>query len=99
MDKEKMMMKMKWMKRNVQMDLLLSMSFSLFGMLLIFGLGFVFPSINPYVVIKWIIIVAAVVFAYSFVMFVIMKVMHLRLKMAMKGDWKTEIKAKRSSKK
>jgi len=99
MDKEKMMMKMKWMKRNVQMDLLLSMSFSLFGMLLIFGLGFVFPSINPYVVIKWIIIVAAVAFAYSFVTFAVMKVMHLRLKMAMKGDWKTEIKAKRSSRK
>jgi hypothetical protein len=102
MDKEKMMMKMKWMKKNVQMDLLLSMSFSLFGMLLIFGLGFVFPSINPYVVIKWIIIVAAVVFAYSFVTFVVMKVMHLRLKMTMKGDWKKEVKevkAKRSSKK
>jgi len=97
MDKEKMMMKMKWMKKNVQLDLLLSMSFSLFGMLLIFGLGFVFPSINPYVVIKWIIIVAAVVFAYSFVTFMVMKVMHLRLKMAMKGEWK-EVKAKKTSK-
>jgi len=40
------------------------MSFSLFGMLLIFGLGFVFPTINPYIVIKWIIIVCAVVFVY-----------------------------------
>jgi len=98
MDKEKMMMKMKWMKKNVQMDLLLSMSFSLFGMLLIFGLGFVFPSINPYVVIKWIIIVAAVVFAYSFVTFVVMKVMHMKMKMAMKGEWK-ELKAKKTSKK
>ena len=89
---------MKWMKKNVQMDLLLSMSFSLFGMLLIFGLGFVFPSINPYVVIKWIIIVAAVVFAYSFVTFVVMKVMHMKMKMAMKGEWK-ELKAKKTSKK
>jgi hypothetical protein len=97
MDKEKLMMKMKWMKKNVQIDLLLSMSFSLFGMLLIFGLGFVFPSINPYVVIKWIIIVAAVVFAYSFVTFVVMKIMHIRLMLAMKGDWK-EIKAKKTSK-
>lgn len=44
---------------------LLSISFSVFGMLLIFGLGFVFPTINPYIVIKWIIIVAGVVFAYS----------------------------------
>ncbi|HET7098683.1 MAG TPA: hypothetical protein VFI61_00380 [Patescibacteria group bacterium] len=46
-------------------DFLLTISFSLFGMLLIFGLGFVFPTINPYVVIKWIIIVCAVVFAYA----------------------------------
>lgn len=45
--------------------LLMSIAFSLFGMLLIFGLGFVFPTINPYVVIKWIIIVCAVVFAYA----------------------------------
>ena len=36
--------------------LLLSMSFSLFGMLLIFGLGFIFPTVNPYIVIKWIVI-------------------------------------------
>jgi hypothetical protein len=40
-------------------------------MLLIFGLGFVFPEINPYVVIKWIIVVAAVVFAYSLLMYVV----------------------------
>jgi len=45
--------------------ILMSISFSVFGMLLIFGLGFVFPTINPYVVIKWIIIVAGVVFVYS----------------------------------
>jgi ABC-type dipeptide/oligopeptide/nickel transport system permease subunit len=47
----------------------MSISFSVFGMLLIFGLGFVFPTINPYVVIKWIIIVAGVIFAYSFLVF------------------------------
>lgn len=45
--------------------ILMSISFSVFGMLLIFGLGFVFPTINPYLVIKWIIIVAGVVFVYS----------------------------------
>ena len=44
--------------------LLLSISFSLFGMLLIFGLGFIFPEVNPYVVIKWIVIVAGAVFLY-----------------------------------
>ena len=94
-----MMWKMKSLRKMVMMDINMSIAFSVFGMLLIFGLGFVFPSINPYVVIKWIIIVAAVAFAYSFVTFAVMKVMHLRLKMAMKGDWKTEIKAKRSSRK
>jgi len=57
-------------------------------MLLIFGLGFVFPSINPYVVIKWIIIVASVVFAYAFITFAIFKVMKIRMKMTMKGEWK-----------
>lgn len=57
--------KIKWMKKNVMNNFLLSISFSVFGMLLIFGLGFVFPTINPYIVIKWIIIVCAVVFAYA----------------------------------
>ncbi len=52
-------------------DFLLTMSFSLFGMLLIFGLGFVFPTVNPYVVIKWIVIVCAVVFAYSTLMYIV----------------------------
>ncbi len=47
------------------LDFAMSMVFSLFGMLLIFGLGFVFPTIDPYVVIKWIVIACAVVFAYS----------------------------------
>lgn len=50
-------------------DFLLTISFSLFGMLLIFGLGFIFPTINPYVVIKWIIIVCAAVFAYAVLSF------------------------------
>jgi hypothetical protein len=48
-------------------DLLLTIAFSVFGMLLIFGLGFVFPTINPYEVIKWIIIVCAAVFAFALV--------------------------------
>ena len=52
-------------------NFLMSISFSVFGMLLIFGLGFVFPTINPYVVIKWIIIVAGVAFLYSFLFFLV----------------------------
>ena len=95
-------MKIKWMKRCMKDSLLLSMSFSLFGMLLIFGLGFVFPTINPYVVIKWIMIVCAVVFAYSFIMFLVVNIMMMRMKMMMKGEWKNdvkEVKVKKTSKK
>lgn len=61
-------------------NFLMSISFSVFGMLLIFGLGFVFPTINPYVVIKWIIIVAGVAFAYSFLAFLVKAVMMLKMK-------------------
>jgi hypothetical protein len=52
-------------------DLLLTIAFSVFGMLLIFGLGFVFPSINPYEVIKWIIIVCAAVFAFALLKYLV----------------------------
>lgn len=53
------------MNEKSNTDFLMSIAFSVFGMLLIFGLGFVFPTINPYIVVKWIVIVAAVVFVYS----------------------------------
>ena len=79
---EEIMMKMKLIRKHVMMSFLMSITFSIFGMLLIFGLGFVFPSINPYVVIKWIIIVCAVAFAYSLVTFAVMKVMHIKMMMA-----------------
>lgn len=59
-------------------NFLMSISFSVFGMLLIFGLGFVFPTINPYVVIKWIIIVAGVAFAYSFLAFLVKALMMIK---------------------
>ncbi|HJY98362.1 MAG TPA: hypothetical protein VJ227_01465 [Patescibacteria group bacterium] len=59
-------------------NFLMSISFSVFGMLLIFGLGFVFPTINPYVVIKWIIIVAGVIFAYSFLIFLFRALMMMK---------------------
>jgi hypothetical protein len=81
-------MKMSWLQRQLKIDVLMSISFSVFGMLLIFGLGFVFPSINPYVVIKWIIIVAGVVFLFSFIKYVVYYVMKMRMKMMMKGEWK-----------
>ncbi len=58
------------MNENLRDSLLLSIAFSVFGMLLIFGLGFIFPTVNPYVVIKWIVIVAGVVFVVSFLKYV-----------------------------
>ncbi len=76
------------MKKAQMVDFMFSMSFSLFGMLLIFGLGFVFPTINPYVVIKWIIIVCAVVFAYSFLMYVVRMFRIWKLKKGFKGGKK-----------
>jgi Zn-dependent protease with chaperone function len=79
-------MNMKSAQKNVMIDLLLSISFSLFGMLLIFGLGFVFPTINPYVVIKWIIIVAGVVFVVSFLKWFFYLGMKMKMMRAMKNE-------------
>jgi len=77
------------MRENLKTDLLLSLSFSFFGLLLVFGLGFVFPTINPYSAIKWIVIVCAVVFFYSLVSFVLTKVMEIK---AWKKEAKKEVK-------
>jgi hypothetical protein len=85
--------RLKWMRNQLNTGIWMSISFSVFGMLLIFGLGFVFPTINPYVVIKWIIIVTAVVFALSLIKYVIYMVTKWRMKMT--GGWK----AKKTSKK
>ncbi|KKQ91925.1 MAG: hypothetical protein UU16_C0009G0009 [Candidatus Woesebacteria bacterium GW2011_GWA2_40_7] len=94
-------MKMKWMHKAVQTDFLMSISFSVFGMLLIFGLGFVFPTINPYVVIKWIIIVAGVVFALSFLKYLVYMGMKMKMMKMMKKemDVMPETKTKKGSKK
>lgn len=51
-------------------DFLLSITFTLFGMLLIFGLGFVFPEVNPYVVIRWIVLVCGAVFLYTILRYI-----------------------------
>lgn len=83
MDEEK-MWKIHKMRKMANMDILMSIAFSVFGMLLIFGLGFVFPTINPYVVIKWIIIVAGVMFAFAFIKYLL----YMIIKMRMMGEWK-----------
>lgn len=93
------------MKDNLITDFLMSLSFSFFGLLLIFGLGFVFPLINPYTAIKWIVIVCFVAFAYSFVSYVIVKVMEIkallqkRAKKVVVKEVKKAAKAKKTSKK
>ena len=94
---EEMMWKVHKMRKMAHMDILMSIAFSVFGMLLIFGLGFVFPTINPYVVIKWIIIVAGVMFVFAFIKYLLYMIMKIRL-MSMKGEWK-EAKVKKTSRK
>jgi hypothetical protein len=84
--KDDLWMKVKWMKKNTLNDLLLSLSVSFFGLILIFGLGFVFPNINPYTAIKWIVIVTAVFFVYSLVSFAVTKVITIKAKMAEKKE-------------
>ena len=91
--------KMKSMYKFVVTDFLMSISFSLFGMLLIFGLGFVFPTINPYVVIKWIIVVAGVVFVFSFLKYVVYMFMKMKMMRMMKNEDWTEEKAVKTAKK
>ena len=50
-----------------QLFVLESIAVSLMAMVLIFGLGFIFPSINPYIVVKWIVYVTAVYFVFAVV--------------------------------
>jgi hypothetical protein len=80
------------MKDNLITDLLLSLSFSFFGLLLVFGLGFVFPLIDPYASIKWIVIVCSIAFFYSFVSFLIVKIKEIK-------SWRKGTKGKKTSKK
>ena len=89
---DEMMWKIHKMRKMANMDIQMSIAFSVFGMLLIFGLGFVFPTINPYVVIKWIIIVAGVMFAFAFIKYVLYMIMKMRMLRTMKGEWKGEKK-------
>jgi hypothetical protein len=55
------------MMKMQQVYVLESMAVSLFAMVLIFGLGFIFPTINPYVVIKWIVYITGIYFVWAVV--------------------------------
>jgi hypothetical protein len=59
--------KMWKMMKFSQLVVLESMAVSLMAMVLIFGLGFIFPTINPYIVIKWIVYVTGVYFVFAVV--------------------------------
>lgn len=91
------------MRENLKTDLLLSLSFSFFGLLCIFGLGFVFPLIDPYASIKWIVIICSIVFFYSVVSFVYVKVTEIKAwRKGVKKEIKKEVKGsskKKTSKK
>src|SRR5258706_2063295 len=65
MKDEMMMWKAKRLMKMQQVYALESMAVSLMAMVLIFGLGFIFPSINPYIVVKWIVYVTAVYFVWA----------------------------------
>jgi len=59
-------------------NFLMSIAFSVFGMLLVFGLGFIFPTLNPYIAIKWIVIVCGAVFVYSFLGYFLKGIMAMK---------------------
>lgn len=65
MKDEKMMWKAKKLMKMQKIYVQESMAVSLFAMVLIFGLGFIFPSINPYVVIKWIVYATGLYFIWA----------------------------------
>lgn len=67
MKNEEMMWKAKRLMKMQQIAALESIAVSLMAMVLIFGLGFIFPSINPYVVVKWIVYVTIVFFVWALV--------------------------------
>lgn len=103
MKNEEMMWKAKRLMKMQQIAALESIAVSLMAMVLIFGLGFIFPSINPYVVVKWIVYVTIVFFVWAVVgnwlrRFTLMK-MWKEMKTEVKAVAKTEVKRKVSKKK
>ena len=87
------------MKDNLITDLLLSLSFSFFGLLLVFGLGFVFPLIDPYASIKWIVIISSVVFFYSLISFIVVKISEIKAwRKGAKKEVKKTVEVKKASK-
>ena len=98
MKDEKLMWKLKNLKRAQREFIEESIGLSLVGMVLIFGLGFIIPDVNPYVVVKWIVYVVSAYFIFAFVGNWVRRVMIWRLKKSFKEEIKVELK-KRGSRK
>lgn len=86
--KEEMMWKTKKLVKMQQIAALESMAVSLMAMVLIFGLGFIFPSVNPYIVVKWIVYVTAVYFIWAIVGNWIRRIMIMKMWKGMKSEEK-----------
>lgn len=93
MKNEEIMWKMKKLSKVSQVYVLESMAVSLMAMVLIFGLGFIFPTINPYIVIKWIVYVTAVYFLFAIVGNWVRR--YMMMKMMRKVDWGEKISKKK----
>ena len=100
MKEEMMMWKAKKLMKMQSVFALESMAVSLMAMVLIFGLGFIFPSINPYVVIKWIVYVTAVYFVFAIPGNWVRRAMLMRMWKKMKSmDTKSDMSEMKSVKK
>ncbi|HKB88857.1 MAG TPA: hypothetical protein VKC53_04410 [Patescibacteria group bacterium] len=95
MKNDEMMWKFKKMMRMQQIFVLESMAVSLFAMVLIFGLGFIFPSINPYIVIKWIVYITGVYFLFAVVGNWVRRAMMMRMMKKMGWDVKAKVSKKK----
>lgn len=98
MKDEMKMWKAKRLMKMQQIAVLESIAVSLFSMVLIFGLGFIFPSVNPYAVIKWIVYVAAVYFVWGVVGNWVRRLVLMKMWRNMKPEQKPEVKKKSSRK-
>lgn len=92
MKNEEMMWKAKRLMKMQQIAPLESMAVSLMAMVLIFGLGFIFPSINPYVVVKWIVYVTIVFFVWAIVGNWVRRAMLMKMWKNMRSSEKSEVR-------
>jgi hypothetical protein len=98
MKDEKLMWKIEKLQRMQRIYIEESIAVSLTAMVLIFGLGFIIPDVNPYVVIKWIVYVSSAYFVFAFVGNWVRRIMIWRLKSSLRKEVKAEMKKKSSRK-